>query len=167
MPQGPLPLRFSGVCPDANAQSQPTAHQFACSPDAQSGLNRPLPLRFSGVCPDANTQGQRTAHQFSLAPDAQSGLNRPLSLRFSGVCPDANTQDQRTAHQFALAPDAQSGLNKILKLALKPIISFKVQQYIPSGHLRIHGFHAMTIRVRTLTFLFLRREASDRILPFH
>jgi len=28
-PQGPLPLRFSGVNPDANAQGPPTAHQFA------------------------------------------------------------------------------------------------------------------------------------------
>jgi len=32
----------------------PTAHQFAFAPDAQSGLNRPLSLRFSGICPDAN-----------------------------------------------------------------------------------------------------------------
>jgi len=44
VPQGPLPLRFSGVCPDANAQGLPTAHQFALAPDAQSGLNKILKL---------------------------------------------------------------------------------------------------------------------------
>jgi len=27
VPQGPLSLRFSGICPDACAQGQPTAHQ--------------------------------------------------------------------------------------------------------------------------------------------
>jgi len=41
VPQGPLSLRFSGVCPDAGAKVQPTVHQFACSPDAQSGLKIP------------------------------------------------------------------------------------------------------------------------------
>jgi len=39
VPCGPLPLRFSGICPDAFAQGKPTAHQFAFAPDAQSGLN--------------------------------------------------------------------------------------------------------------------------------
>ena len=39
LPQGPLPLRFSGICPDAFAQGLRTAHQFAYTPDAQSGLN--------------------------------------------------------------------------------------------------------------------------------
>jgi len=29
LPQGPLPLRFSGICPDASVQGQRTAHQFA------------------------------------------------------------------------------------------------------------------------------------------
>jgi len=29
VPQGPLSLRCSGVCPDAGAKVQPTAHQFA------------------------------------------------------------------------------------------------------------------------------------------
>jgi len=92
VPQGPLPLRFSGVCPDAGAKGQPTAHQFACSPDAQSGLNPhcakktrivpqgPLPLRSSGVCPDAGAKGQPTAHQFACSPDAQSGLNKITGL---------------------------------------------------------------------------------------
>jgi len=76
VPCGPLPLRSSGICPDAHAQGLRTAHQIACSPDAQSGLKRPLPLRSSGVCPDANAQGLPTAHQIACSPDAQSGLNK-------------------------------------------------------------------------------------------
>jgi len=37
VPCGPLPLRSSGICPDACAQGQRTAHQFVTTPDAQSG----------------------------------------------------------------------------------------------------------------------------------
>jgi len=82
----PLPLRFSGICPDAFAQGKPTAHQFAFAPDAQSGLNPhcaekvrnvpcgPLSLRFSGICPDASVQGQRTAHQFASLLMRNPGL---------------------------------------------------------------------------------------------
>ncbi|NMB72021.1 MAG: hypothetical protein GYA22_07720 [Bacteroidales bacterium] len=72
-----LKLRLSGVCPDADTNGQPAAHQFACSPDAQSGLKMrnvqqgPLSLRFSGVCPDAGAMVQRTANQFACTPDAQ------------------------------------------------------------------------------------------------
>gem|GEM_PF-2514541 len=35
-PQGPLPLRSSGVNPDACPKGFPTAHQFDFAPDAQS-----------------------------------------------------------------------------------------------------------------------------------
>jgi len=47
MPQGPLPLHFSGICPDAGAKVQPPAHQFTFAPDAQSGLI--TKSRLSGV----------------------------------------------------------------------------------------------------------------------
>jgi len=74
VPCGPLPLRSSGICPDANAQGLRTAHQFASLLMRNPGLTHiahenirnvpcgPLPLRSSGICPDANAQGLRTAH---------------------------------------------------------------------------------------------------------
>jgi len=66
LPQGPLSLRFSGICPDASVQGQRTAHQFASLLMRNPGLIRiahesirnvpvgPLSLRFSGICPDAS-----------------------------------------------------------------------------------------------------------------
>jgi hypothetical protein len=77
VPQGPLSLRFSGICPDAIPDGHSTAHQFAFAPDALSGLLLKIPSGKS-------TRTPKGWHYETACNAAPSGLlllfNRSILL---------------------------------------------------------------------------------------
>ena len=137
VPVGPLPLRSSGICPDAIPNIHRTAHQFASLLMRNPGLTgrfHSVPAGFARMpsykaCPLRISSLSLLIRNPGLTHIAHENIRNvpcgPLPLRSSGVCPDAIPQSLPTAYQFAFAPDTQSGLKKATKSLIRKSTSWR------------------------------------------